>query len=91
MMPDVPLILRARNVPDLSGGVTCSFEDISESEGVIEGNEIHCVSPSLRKIPLITNGYGDKHVIKLHLKSKETNKFFAVTYFVFYNCSVHRL
>ncbi|XP_067883423.1 plexin-A1-like, partial [Heterodontus francisci] len=91
MMPDVPLRLRARYVPDLSGGVTCSFEDISESEAVIEGNEIHCVSPSLKKIPLITNGYGDKHVIKLHLKSKETNKLFAVTYFVFYNCSVHQL
>ncbi|XP_072106138.1 plexin-A1-like, partial [Mobula birostris] len=84
------LILRARNVPDLSGGVTCSFEDVSESEAVIEGAEIHCVSPSLKQIPLITNGYGDKRVIKLHLKSKETNKLFAVTYFVFYNCSVHR-
>ncbi|XP_067832342.1 plexin A3-like, partial [Heptranchias perlo] len=90
MMPDVPLTLRARNVPDLSGGVTCSFEDISESEAVIVTGEIHCVSPSLKEIPSITNGYGDKRIIKLHLKSKETGKLFAVTYFVFYNCSVHQ-
>lgn len=33
---------------------------------------------------------GDKRVVKLHLKSKETGKKFASVDFVFYNCSVHQ-
>lgn len=31
---------------------------------------------------------GDKRVVKLYLKSKETGKMFAGVDFVFYNCSV---
>ena len=38
-------------------------------------------------LPLFT---GDKRVIKLYLKSKETGKKFASVDFVFYNCSVHQ-
>lgn len=33
---------------------------------------------------------GDKRVVKLYLKSKETGKRFASVDFVFYNCSVHQ-
>lgn len=33
---------------------------------------------------------GDKRVVKLYLKSKETGKKFAWVDFVFYNCSVHQ-
>lgn len=33
---------------------------------------------------------GDKRVVKLYLKSKETGKKFASVDFVFYNCSVHQ-
>lgn len=35
-------------------------------------------------------GAGDKRVVKLYLKSKETGKKFASVDFVFYNCSVHQ-
>lgn len=33
---------------------------------------------------------GDKRVVKLYLKSKETGKKFASVDFVFYNCTVHK-
>ncbi|KAB0339773.1 hypothetical protein FD755_024857, partial [Muntiacus reevesi] len=87
---EVPLVLQAWNVPDLSAGVNCSFEDFIESEGVLEGGRIHCRTPSAREVAPITRGQGDQRVVKLYLKSKETGKKFASVDFVFYNCSVHQ-
>uniref|UniRef100_A0A7N8YC87 Plexin-A1 n=1 Tax=Mastacembelus armatus TaxID=205130 RepID=A0A7N8YC87_9TELE len=73
------LVLQARNVPDLSAGINCSFEDYVETEGQIQGGHIFCLSPTVRD-----------RVVKLYLKSKETGKKFASVDFVFYNCSVHQ-
>uniref|UniRef100_A0A8C2TZT7 Plexin-A1 n=1 Tax=Coturnix japonica TaxID=93934 RepID=A0A8C2TZT7_COTJA len=87
-MSEVPLVLQAWNVPDLSAGVNCSFEDFTESESRIEDGKIYCSSPSAKDVIPITRG--DKRVVKLYLKSKETGKKFASVDFVFYNCSVHQ-
>uniref|UniRef100_A0A8B9VC67 Plexin A1 n=1 Tax=Anas zonorhyncha TaxID=75864 RepID=A0A8B9VC67_9AVES len=89
-MSEVPLVLQAWNVPDLSAGVNCSFEDFTESESRIEDGRIYCSSPSAKDVIPITRGRGDKRVVKLYLKSKETGKKFASVDFVFYNCSVHQ-
>ncbi|OXB82999.1 UNVERIFIED_CONTAM: hypothetical protein H355_001342 [Colinus virginianus] len=89
-MSEVPLVLQAWNVPDLSAGVNCSFEDFTESESRIEDGKIYCSSPSAKDVIPITRGRGDKRVVKLYLKSKETGKKFASVDFVFYNCSVHQ-
>lgn len=53
------LMLQAWNVPDLSAGVNCSFEDFTESEGVLEDGRIHCHSPSAREVAPITRGQGE--------------------------------
>uniref|UniRef100_A0AAY4DJD6 Sema domain-containing protein n=1 Tax=Denticeps clupeoides TaxID=299321 RepID=A0AAY4DJD6_9TELE len=77
------------NVPDLSAGVTCVFEELTESQGeVLSKGQVLCMSPSLRDLPSVTQGYGDKRVVKFSLKSKETGHKFITTDFVFYNCSV---
>nr|XP_008531801.1 PREDICTED: plexin-A1 [Equus przewalskii] len=89
-MSQVPLVLQAWNVPDLSAGVNCSFEDFTESESILEDGRVHCRSPSAREVAPITRGQGDQRVVKLYLKSKETGKKFASVDFVFYNCSVHQ-
>uniref|UniRef100_A0A4W5JNF3 Plexin-A1 n=1 Tax=Hucho hucho TaxID=62062 RepID=A0A4W5JNF3_9TELE len=75
----------ARNVPDLSAGVNCSFEGYVETEGRIQGGRIYCLSPSARDVIPITRDKGEN---SLYLKSKETGKMFAGVDFVFYNCSV---
>ncbi|XP_062855302.1 plexin A3 [Trichomycterus rosablanca] len=83
------LSVKVANVPNLSAGVTCVFEDLSESAGeVLPKGQILCMSPSLRDVPTLTLGYGDKRVVKLSLKSKETGLKFITTDFIFYNCSV---
>ncbi|KAJ8395075.1 hypothetical protein AAFF_G00035310 [Aldrovandia affinis] len=85
----IQLSVKIRNVPNLSTGVTCVFEDLSESQGeVLSKGQIFCMSPSLRDLPTLTQGYGDKRVVKLSLKSKETGRKFITTDFIFYNCSV---
>lgn len=48
------LVLQARNVPDLSAGVDCSFEDYMETEGTIHGSRIYCLSPSTKELVPIT-------------------------------------
>uniref|UniRef100_A0A674NMX2 Plexin A1b n=1 Tax=Takifugu rubripes TaxID=31033 RepID=A0A674NMX2_TAKRU len=85
-MSEVQLVLQARNVPDLSAGVNCSFEDYVETEGRIQGGHIFSHYAPLR----LLISAGDKRVVKLYLKSKETGKKFASVDFVFYNCSVHQ-
>ncbi|KAG5838862.1 hypothetical protein ANANG_G00228140 [Anguilla anguilla] len=85
----IQLSVKVRNVPNLSAGVTCVFEDLSESQGeVLSKGQIFCMSPSLRDVPALTQGYGDKRVVRLSLKSKETGRIFISTDFIFYNCSV---
>uniref|UniRef100_A0A671QHC6 Plexin A3 n=1 Tax=Sinocyclocheilus anshuiensis TaxID=1608454 RepID=A0A671QHC6_9TELE len=81
--------VKVANVPNLSAGVTCVFEELTESPGeVLANGQILCMSPSLRDVPSVTQGYGDKRVVKLSLKSKETGLKFITTNFIFYNCSV---
>lgn len=53
------LVLQAWNVPDLSAGVNCSFEDFTESESILEDGRIHCRSPSAREVAPITRGQGE--------------------------------
>lgn len=52
-------MLQAWNVPDLSAGVNCSFEDFTESESILEDGRIHCRSPSAREVAPITRGQGE--------------------------------
>ncbi|KAM6982888.1 plexin-A1-like isoform 2-T2 [Tautogolabrus adspersus] len=89
-MSEVQLVLQTQNVPSLSAGVNCSFEDYVETEGRIYGGRIFCLSPSTKDVAPITKDQGDQRVIKLYLKSKETGKKFASVDLVFYNCSVHQ-
>uniref|UniRef100_A0A3B3C5S2 Plexin A1a n=1 Tax=Oryzias melastigma TaxID=30732 RepID=A0A3B3C5S2_ORYME len=89
-MSEVQLVLQAQNVPSLSAGVNCSFEDYVETEGRIYNGRIFCLSPSTKDVAPITRDQGDQRVIRLYLKSKETGKKFASVLFVFYNCSVHQ-
>lgn len=89
-MAEVQLVLQARNVPDLSAGVDCSFEDYTETEGMIHGSNIYCQSPSAKELLTITHQQRDTHVVKLYLKSRETGQKFASVDFTFYNCSIHR-
>ncbi|CAH2275493.1 plexin-A4 isoform X1 [Pelobates cultripes] len=86
---NVLLVLEAYNVPELSAGVNCTFEDLSEMDGLVVGNQIRCVSPAEKEVPRIITENGDHHVVQLQLKSKETGMTFASTNFVFFNCSVH--
>uniref|UniRef100_A0A8C3PT73 Plexin-A4 n=1 Tax=Calidris pygmaea TaxID=425635 RepID=A0A8C3PT73_9CHAR len=77
------------NVPELSAGVNCTFEDLSEMDGLVVGSQIQCISPAAKEVPQIITENGDHHIVQLQLKSKETGMTFASTSFVFYNCSVH--
>uniref|UniRef100_A0A8C3PT81 Plexin A4 n=1 Tax=Calidris pygmaea TaxID=425635 RepID=A0A8C3PT81_9CHAR len=72
----------------LSAGVNCTFEDLSEMDGLVVGSQIQCISPAAKEV----NGLVLLEVqwfVHLQLKSKETGMTFASTSFVFYNCSVH--
>uniref|UniRef100_A0A1A8FMT0 Plexin-A1 n=1 Tax=Nothobranchius korthausae TaxID=1143690 RepID=A0A1A8FMT0_9TELE len=89
-MSEVQLVLQAQNVPSLSAGVNCSFEDYVETEARIYSGRIFCLSPTTKDIAPITRDQGDQRVITLYLKSKETGKKFASVLFIFYNCSVHQ-
>uniref|UniRef100_A0A673J7F5 Plexin-A4-like n=1 Tax=Sinocyclocheilus rhinocerous TaxID=307959 RepID=A0A673J7F5_9TELE len=84
------LVLEAHNVPELSAGVNCTFEDLAEMDGLVEGNRITCSSPAEKEVPRIVVDQGDHQIVQLYLKSKETGLAFANTSFVFYNCSVHK-
>ncbi|TRY82599.1 hypothetical protein DNTS_006578 [Danionella cerebrum] len=49
----VMLVLEAHNVPELSAGVNCTFEDLAEMDGLVEGNRITCSSPAEKEVPRI--------------------------------------
>nr|XP_014347985.1 PREDICTED: plexin-A2 isoform X2 [Latimeria chalumnae] len=86
----VPLTLKVSNAPDLSAGVTCAFGNLTEVEGQVSGNQIVCVSPGAKEVPIIPTDQ-DWFGVELGLKSKETERMFASTEFKFYKCSVHQL
>lgn len=53
------LVLQAQNVPSLSAGVNCSFEDYVETEGWIYGGRIYCLSPTRKDVAPITRDQGN--------------------------------
>uniref|UniRef100_UPI00358E64EF plexin-A1-like n=1 Tax=Myxine glutinosa TaxID=7769 RepID=UPI00358E64EF len=86
---NVQLSLQVENAPDLSIGVNCTFEGLSETEAILDGGKIHCLSPPAEDVARIVINQGDIRVVKISLRSKETGKEFASTDFVFFNCSIH--
>lgn len=57
------LTIQVQNVPALSGGVSCVFEDLSETPGeVLAKGQVVCMSPSLRELPVQIQSYGEKHL-----------------------------
>ena len=58
-------MLEAHNVPELSAGVNCSFEDLTEMNGLVEGNRIKCFSPAEKEMPriIVDKGKGGSKVI----------------------------
>uniref|UniRef100_A0A8C7C2R7 Plexin-A3 n=1 Tax=Neovison vison TaxID=452646 RepID=A0A8C7C2R7_NEOVI len=86
--PGVQLTVAMRNVPDLSVGVSCAFEEVTESEAVLlPSGELQCPSPSLQELRALTRGHGATRTVRLQLLSRETGVKFAGVDFVFYNCS----
>ncbi|XP_033705096.1 plexin-A3 isoform X6 [Tursiops truncatus] len=86
--PGVQLTVAISNVPDLSAGVSCAFEEVTESEAVLlPSGELHCPSPSLQELRALTRGHGAARTVQLQLLSKESGVSFAGADFVFYNCS----
>lgn len=84
--PPAQLTIRVQNVPVLSGGVSCVFDDITETSGdVTARGHVTCMSPSLKDH---SHTYGEKRVVKLSLRSTETGLQFISTDFIYYNCSV---
>ncbi|XP_038863338.1 plexin-A2-like [Salvelinus namaycush] len=88
--PSVPLLVKVSDVPDLAAGITCSFGNLTEVEGQVSGNQIFCLSPTAKDVPLIPADQ-DWSVVELRLNSKETGKMVISTAVKFYNCSVHQL
>ncbi|KAM6977172.1 plexin-A2 [Aplochiton taeniatus] len=88
--PSVPLLVKVSEVPDLSAGITCSFGNLTEVEGQVSGNQILCVSPAAKDVPLIPTDQ-DWSGVELRLNSKETGQMLISTEVKFYNCSVHQL
>uniref|UniRef100_A0A8C9WI37 Plexin-A2 n=1 Tax=Scleropages formosus TaxID=113540 RepID=A0A8C9WI37_SCLFO len=88
--PSVPLLLKVSDVPDLSAGITCSFGNLTEVEGIVSGNQIMCVSPAAKDVPMIPTDQ-DWFGVELRLNSKETGQMLTSTEVKFYNCSVHQL
>lgn len=54
----VQLLLKVSHVPDLSAGIACSFGNLTEVEGQVNGNQILCVSPAAKDVPLIPTDQG---------------------------------
>uniref|UniRef100_A0AAR2LHX6 Plexin-A2 n=1 Tax=Pygocentrus nattereri TaxID=42514 RepID=A0AAR2LHX6_PYGNA len=89
--PGVPMLVLERfDVPDLSAGITCSFGNLTEVEGTVDGNQILCISPAAKDVPIIPTDQ-DWSGVELRLNSKETGQMLISTEVKFYNCSVHQL
>lgn len=52
------LVLETYNVPELSAGVNCTFEDLSEMDGLVVGSQIQCISPAAKEVPQIVTENG---------------------------------
>lgn len=65
------LVLEAHNVPELSAGVNCTFEDLAEMKGLVEGNRIRCSSPAEKEMPriIVDKGKGGSPVALLHKRN----------------------
>lgn len=51
-------------MPELSAGVNCTFEDLAEMNGLVEGNRIKCSSPTEKEMPRIIVDKGNSgHII----------------------------
>lgn len=57
-MSRVQLLVKVTDVPDLSVGITCSFGNLTEVEGQVNGNQILCVSPAAKDVPIIPTDQG---------------------------------
>ncbi|GAA6101219.1 plexin A3, partial [Tachysurus ichikawai] len=74
------LSVKVAHVPNLSAGVTCVFEDLSETPGeVLPKGQILCMSPSLRDVPTLTHGYGEtwpqiRHAASAPLRKAHTHQ-----------------
>ncbi|KAB5546494.1 hypothetical protein PHYPO_G00072730 [Pangasianodon hypophthalmus] len=88
--PSVPLLVKVTDVPDLSAGITCAFGNLTEVEGTVNGNQILCISPAAKDVPVIPADQ-DWSGVELRLNSKETGQMLISTEVKFYNCSVHQL
>lgn len=53
------LVLETYNVPELSAGVNCTFEDLSEMDGLVVGSQIQCISPAAKEVPQIITENGE--------------------------------
>uniref|UniRef100_A0A9J7XHJ1 Plexin-A2 n=1 Tax=Cyprinus carpio carpio TaxID=630221 RepID=A0A9J7XHJ1_CYPCA len=84
------LLVKVTDVPDLSAGITCSFGNLTEVEGRVDGNQILCTSPAAKDVPIIPTDQ-DWSGVELRLNSKETGQMLISTEVKFYNCSVHQL
>lgn len=64
-------MLEAHNVPELSAGVNCTFEDLAEMKGLVEGNRIRCSSPAEKEMPriIVDKGKGGSPVALLHKRN----------------------
>lgn len=66
LLPSLPLpgcsqlVLETYNVPELSAGVNCTFEDLSEMDGLVVGNQIQCYSPAAKEVPRIITENGEQ-------------------------------
>ncbi|TRY95433.1 hypothetical protein DNTS_004843 [Danionella cerebrum] len=49
----IQLLVKVTDVPDLSAGITCSFGNLTEVEGRVDGNQILCISPAAKDVPLL--------------------------------------
>ncbi|XP_062842202.1 plexin-A2-like [Trichomycterus rosablanca] len=86
----VPLLLEVSNVPDLSGGVSCSFGGLAEVEGHVHGNSIMCLSPTAKGASLIPADR-DWAGVELRVVALETSQAVVSTEVKFYNCSAHTM
>lgn len=66
-------MLEAHNVPELSAGVNCTFEDLAEMTGLVEGNRIKCFSPAEKDMPRIIVEKSKGGTIVIYISHEATN------------------
>lgn len=52
------LLVKVTDVPDLSAGITCAFGNLTEVDGTVNGNQILCISPAAKDVPVIPTDQG---------------------------------